>query len=82
MLCENYVTIIIRKALCVRSLFLVGYEMCILIALGCNFKMLKVSIIHVQDFAVNFPEKEIEVKGRYITLFLSAREEKLSILTS
>ena len=59
-----------------------SYGMCILIALGCNCKMLKVKYYSCPKFYSDFPEKGKPSKRQYITLFLSAREEKLSILTS
>ena len=59
-----------------------SYEMCILISLVCNFKMLKAKYYQCPKFYSDFPEKGKASKRQYITLFLNAKEEKLSILTT
>lgn len=61
-----------------------SYETCILIALGCNFKTLTAKYYSCPKWMTcsDFPEKGKPSKRQYITLFLSAREEKLSILTT
>ena len=61
-----------------------SYEMCILIALGCNFKTFKAKYYSFPKWMTfsDFPEKGKPSKRQYIILFLSAREEKLSILAT